>query len=91
MFNMIGNYLHRQMPLPPPPEIDTIEVMNAWGKIDRILDSAYMDTHVETAQRLFNNMLKSFNFTPEQRQSPLTLGMQAKINLRRGQAIAIRK
>ena len=56
------------------------EVMEAWNKIENILKGAYMDTHVDTAQRMFDNMLHRFGFTEEQKRSPLIMGMQDRIN-----------
>lgn len=74
-------------PVPYKPE----DVMQAWAKIDRIVDEAYMDTHINTAQRMFERMLNRFGFTPEQCRSPLIDGMQAKINTARCNVIAVRK
>ena len=91
MIDRLAGYIHRSLPLPPPMEVDTTEVMNAWSKIDRILDSAYMDTHVTIAQNMLSNMLTQFGFTPEQRQSPLVIGMQEKINRCRQHAIGVCK
>lgn len=62
-----------------PVEYNLDEVTNAWSKIDRILENAYLDTHVQTAQRMFDQMLHHFQFTEEQKRSPLIAGMQEKI------------
>jgi hypothetical protein len=70
---------HKKM-LPQPVPFELHEVMDAWSKVDQILRNAYLDTHVETAQRMFNNMLHRFGFTEEQKRSPLIAGMQDKIN-----------
>ena len=71
--------LHRKF-MVQPAEYEVSEVMKAWSKIDAILNTADRTTHVETAQRMFDNMLHHFQFTPEQRRSPLIAGMQARIN-----------
>lgn len=81
----------RSKMLPVPVEFKHSEVMDAWSKIDRILAGSYMDTHVEAAQKMFNQMLHHFAFTDEQRMSPLIIGMQDKINDHRAAAITVRK
>lgn len=72
-----------------PIKYEPQEVMNAWGKIDRILDKAIEPAHVNSAQRMFEQMLNYFQFTPEQRASPLIHGMQAKINKVREEVNAV--
>lgn len=81
----------RKKMLVQPVEYEPEEVMQAWAKIDRIVEDAYMDTHVDTAQRMFNQMLDRFGFTSEQCRSPLITGMQAKIDNARQDAICVRK
>lgn len=79
--------------LPQPVPFQYTEVMDAWSKIEAILKNAYMDTHVDTAQRMFNNMLHRFGFTEEQKKSPLIMGMQEKITQMRNcdKLIVVRK
>lgn len=74
-----------------PVEYTADEPMEAWSKIDRSLDSAYTDVHVDTVQRMFNQMLTYYNFSIEQRNSPLIAGMQEKINSKRAVAVITRK
>lgn len=62
-----------------PHEYRLSDVTDAWSKIDRILADAYMDAHVDTAERMLKRMLRQFGFTQEQRESPLIAGMFQKI------------
>lgn len=71
--------LHKKF-MVQPVKYEVSEVMKAWSKIDSILNNAERTTHVETAQRMFDNMLHHFQFTEEQKRSPLIAGMQARIN-----------
>lgn len=73
-----------------PVQYEPEEVINAWSKINAVLDSAYLDTHVEAAQGMFNNMIRYFGITKEQRTSPLIQSMQAKINRTRATGNIIR-
>ena len=41
-----------------PPEFKPADVMDAFRKVDRILESAFLPSHVDTAERMFGNMLK---------------------------------
>lgn len=65
-----------------------MEVNEAYRKVDRILDTAFLPSHVDAAENLFLNMLNRFKFTHAQRLSPLVIGMQEKINARRNEVIA---
>ncbi len=76
---------------PQPVAFQPSDVMDAWAKIDRILDKAQLDTHVDTAQRMFDQMLSRFRFTMEQRKSPLIAGMQDKINKAYGHVLVVKK
>lgn len=77
--------------LPVPVKFDMDEPMKAWSKIDRTLNSAQTDVHVEAAQIMFNKMLDYYGFTKEQRNSPLIHGMQGKINSTRKNVVVTRK
>lgn len=57
-----------------------IEVVEAFRKVDRILDTAWLPEHVTTAENMFGNLLHRYGFTPEQRVSPLVVGMVERIN-----------
>lgn len=60
-----------------------VEAVEAFRKVDRILDSAWLPGHVDTAETMMVNLLTRYGFTPEQRTSPLVVGMQERINNRR--------
>lgn len=62
-----------------------IEVVEAFRKVDRILDTAWLPGHIDTAESMMVNLLNRYNFTKEQRSSPLVVGMQERINTRREQ------
>jgi hypothetical protein len=64
------------------------EVIDAYRKVDRILDTAFLPEHVDTAERMFINLLNRFAFSAEHRTSPLVVGMQDRINTRRAEVIA---
>lgn len=68
-------------PIPYQPA----EVMEAFRKVDRILDGATLPEHIDTAERMFANMLTRYNFSDADRLSPLIVGMQDRINDLRGQ------
>lgn len=68
-----------------PVEYKPADVMDAFRKVDRILDTAFLPTHVETAERMFNNMLNRYGFSNTDRASPLIVGMQDHINKRRNE------
>lgn len=77
--------------LPVPVQYEPDEPMKAWSKIDRTIDTAQTDVHIEAAQRMFNKMLSYYGFTNEQRQSPLIHGMQGKIDAKRAGVVVTRK
>ncbi len=82
MFEFIAKQI-----VPPMAPVDNAEVMVAWGKIDRVVDSAFQHSHLDVAQTMLDNMLKHFKFTPEQMQSPLVIGMREKIYKARTEVI----
>lgn len=61
------------------------EVNDAYRKVDRILDTAFLPEHVDTAERMFANLLNRFGFSESDRASPLVVGMQDRINTRRAE------
>ncbi len=61
------------------------EVNDAYRKVDRILDTAFLPEHVDTAERMFANLLNRFGFSDTDRVSPLVVGMQDRINTRRAE------
>ena len=61
------------------------EVNDAYRKVDRILESAFLPSHVDTAERMFGNMLNRYGFKDTDRDSPLIVGMQDRINTRRSE------
>lgn len=63
-----------------PVPFQPADVMEAFRKVDRILDSAKLPEHIETAERLFANMLSRYGFSETDRASPLIVGMQDRIN-----------
>ncbi len=77
--------------LPVPVEYEADEPMLAWSKIDRTIDTAQTDVHIEAAQRMFNKMLTYYGFTNAQRHSPLIYGMQEKINTKRATVVITQK
>lgn len=68
-----------------PVEFRPVEAVEAFRKVDRILDTAWLPAHVDTAESMMVNLLHRYGFTPEQRNSPLVVGMQERINTRREQ------
>lgn len=70
------------------PEPKPAEVNEAYRKVDRILDTAFLPSHVDAAENMFGNLLNRFKFSHNDRQSPLVIGMQEKINIRRDEVIA---
>lgn len=76
---MLLEYIAKKItPLPDAPE-NSEEAVNAWGKLNRVVDSAISKTHLDVAENLLDRMLNEFHFTPEQRASPLVVGMRDKI------------
>lgn len=78
---MIRNFINvfnKTMYLQPVP-YELSDVTDAWSKVDRILTDAYMDSHVDTAERLLNRIIKNFELTESQINSPLIAGMYHKI------------
>jgi hypothetical protein len=71
---LFSGFEHKPIPYEP------VEVMDAFRKVDRILDAATESEHINTAERMFANMLNRFNFNEAERSSPLVIGMQARIN-----------
>lgn len=65
---------------PKPMEYQPSEVMDAFRKVDRILDTAVLPEHVDTAERMFANMLRRYGMNNTEPQSPLVVGMQTRIN-----------
>lgn len=61
------------------------EVNDAYRKVDRILDTAFLPEHVNTAERMFANLLNRYGFSESDRASPLVVGMQDRINTRRAE------
>ncbi len=68
---------------PRPVEFKPADVMDAFRKVDRILETAFLPSHVDTAERMFGNMLTRYGFKESDRSSPLIVGMQDRINTRR--------
>lgn len=66
-----------------PVEYQPTEVVDAFNKVDRILASAWMPTHVDTAEKMMAHLLHRFAFTVKHCESPLIVGMQERINNRR--------
>lgn len=73
---------------PKPVAFKPSDVNDAYRKVDRILDTAFLPEHVDTAERMFTNLLTRFAFNAEHRTSPLVVGMQDRINTRRAEVIA---
>lgn len=76
--------LFSSMEIKPMP-FQPADVMEAFRKVDRILDDATLPEHIETAERLFANMLNRYKFSDTDRASPLIVGMQERINLMRAE------
>lgn len=73
---------------PQPVTFKPSEVNDAYRKVDRILETAFLTEHVDTAERMFTNLLNRFAFSAQHRTSPLVVGMQDRINTRRAEVIA---
>lgn len=73
------NFLAKKITTPPNAPENSAEAVNAWGKLNRVVDSAFSKTHLDVAENLLERMLEEFHFTPEQRASPLVVGMRDKI------------
>lgn len=84
MFANIIKKLDNKLSIQPQP-YHPIEAVEAFRKVDRILDTAWLPGHIDTAESMMVNLLNRYNFTKQQRTSPLVVGMQERINTRREQ------
>lgn len=74
----INNLFNGMRPKPLP--YNDVDILDAFRKIDRILDNAAIPAHVETAENMFCNMLKRYGLRANEEESAFVRAMQAKIN-----------
>jgi hypothetical protein len=72
-------------PIPYKP----IDVVSAFGKIERVLESSYIPEHIDVADNMFINLLRRYNFKQEDYESPIIIGMHEKINSRRAELVTM--
>lgn len=76
---MLLEYIAKKITPPPEPPENSLEAVNAWGKLDRVVNSAYCHAHLNVAESLLERVLAEYHFTPEQKMSALVVGMRDKI------------
>lgn len=84
---MLLEYIAKKITPPPEAPANSLEAVNAWGKLDRVVNTAYCHAHLNVAENMLERVLDEFHFTPEQRASALVVGMRNKIFEARQQII----
>ncbi len=82
MFTKIVKYLDEKLNV-QPQSYRPAEVLEAFKKVDRILETAWMPSHVDVAEAMMVYFVNRYGFTDEQRSSPLVVAMQERINSKR--------
>lgn len=80
-------YIAKKITPPPEPPTNSLEAVDAWGKLDRVVNTAYCHAHLNVAENMLERVLAEFHFTDEQRASALVVGMRNKIYAARQQII----
>lgn len=78
LFNSVKDAMSFK-PIPAGP-MDAVE---AFDKVSRILDTAWLPSHTDVAERYLNQLVRRFDFKPEEMNSQLVTGLRERIYTRR--------